>query len=91
MPFYIAAPASTFDLETAQGSEIEIEERDTSEVTSYHGFQVAPEGARAWNPAFDVTPAELVTAFITDAGVIYPPFAPALRKVFGKPLEAARA
>jgi methylthioribose-1-phosphate isomerase len=91
VPFYVAAPASTFDLETRDGAAIEIEERDPLEVTAYHGFQVAPVGAHAWNPAFDVTPAELVTAFISDAGVIYPPFAPALRKLFGRPLEAAHA
>jgi methylthioribose-1-phosphate isomerase len=91
VPFYVAAPASTVDLGTSDSAGIEIEQRDPAEVTAYHGFRVAPAGSEAWNPAFDVTPADLVTAFVTDAGVIEPPFGPALRRRFGEPREAVHA
>jgi methylthioribose-1-phosphate isomerase len=70
VPFYVAAPRSTFDLATPTGDEITIEQRHASEVTALHGTRTAPEGVGAWNPAFDVTPAELITGFITDVGVL---------------------
>jgi methylthioribose-1-phosphate isomerase len=70
VPFYVAAPRSTFDLAIATGDDIPIEERVASEVTALHGTRTAPEGVGVWNPAFDVTPAELITAFITDVGVL---------------------
>jgi methylthioribose-1-phosphate isomerase len=70
VPFYVAAPRSTFDLATSTGDGIPIEERVATEVTAFHGTRTAPEGVGAWNPAFDVTPAELITGFITDAGVL---------------------
>jgi methylthioribose-1-phosphate isomerase len=72
IPFYVAAPSSTLDLETPDGAGIPIEQRDPSEVTSWRGLPTAPESVGVWNPAFDVTPAELVTAIITDRGVLRP-------------------
>ena len=72
IPFYVAAPVSTFDFNTADGSEIVIEERAESEVTEISGIRIAPVGSRAKNPAFDVTPADLVTAFITERGIFTP-------------------
>lgn len=78
VPFYVAAPLSTVDLSIASGVEIPIEERDPDEVTCFRGVQVAPQGAPARHPAFDVTPAANITAIITEAGVLRPPFAAAL-------------
>jgi methylthioribose-1-phosphate isomerase len=72
IPFYVAAPASTFDLATKTGRDIVIEERSEKEVTEIYGISIAPAGSRALNPAFDVTPAELVTGFITEKGIIRP-------------------
>jgi methylthioribose-1-phosphate isomerase len=74
VPFYVAAPLSTLDPGTATGEEIAIEERDGGEVTRLNGSAIAPEGAPAANFAFDVTPAELVTAIVTEAGVLRPPY-----------------
>jgi methylthioribose-1-phosphate isomerase len=72
IPFYVAAPASTFDLSIATGAEIPIEERAAEEITCGFGRQTAPDGARVYNPAFDVTPAELIAGIITDRGVVQP-------------------
>jgi methylthioribose-1-phosphate isomerase len=72
IPFYVAAPGSTVDPRTASGGEIQIEERDQVEVTGMGGVRLAPEGIAVWNPAFDVTPAALVTAIITDRGIRWP-------------------
>lgn len=72
VPFYVAAPASTFDLSLASGAEIPIEEREREELTTFNGRQIAPEGVGVWNPAFDVTPASLITAIVTERGVIQP-------------------
>ncbi|MBW2536126.1 MAG: S-methyl-5-thioribose-1-phosphate isomerase [Deltaproteobacteria bacterium] len=74
VPFYVALPWSTVDLETPDGSGIPIEERPAEEVTHVMGQRIVPEGVPVLNPAFDVTPAELVTALITDRGVIRPPY-----------------
>ena len=74
IPFIVAAPLSTFDLSIASGARITIEERDESEVTHVQGMLVAPEGTAAANPAFDVTPAEYVTAIVTEHGVAHPPY-----------------
>jgi len=74
VPFYVAAPLSTFDADTPSGAEIPIEERDAAEVTAVAGSRLTPAATEAVNFAFDVTPAELVTAFITDAGVLEPPY-----------------
>jgi methylthioribose-1-phosphate isomerase len=72
IPFYVAAPSSTVDRGTAEGSGIPIEQREADEVTNWRGSRTAPEGVRVWNPAFDVTPAALVTAIITDKGILKP-------------------
>jgi methylthioribose-1-phosphate isomerase len=74
IPFYVAAPTSTIDLATASGDAIRIEERDPSEVTHAGGVLIAPAGATARNPAFDVTPARLVTAIVTEVGIARPPY-----------------
>lgn len=83
IPFYVAAPHSTFDFEIFSGAQIPIEQRDPREITHGFGRQTAPEGIQVYNPAFDVTPAELIAAFITDRGVVRPPFEENLRKVVG--------
>jgi methylthioribose-1-phosphate isomerase len=83
VPIYIAAPTSTVDLRSASGRDFRIEERDPEEVTHAFGTRVAPEGVAALNPAFDVTPAELVTAIVTERGVLSPPFPDALRSAGG--------
>ena len=73
IPFYVAAPLSTIDLETPNGEGIPIEERDDSEVRQVHGSRViAPAGVSVWNPAFDVTPAHLITGIITERGIFSP-------------------
>ncbi len=73
IPFYVAAPYSTIDLKTKSGADIPIEQRNPSEVTTIHGSHpVAPKGVAVYNPAFDVTPAELITAIITERGVFKP-------------------
>ncbi len=74
VPFYVVAPTSTVDPRTPDGGAIPIEQRDPSEVTSVLDAPVAPEGTPAWNPAFDITPAELVTAIVTERGISRPPF-----------------
>ena len=74
IPFYVAAPRSTFDFSMRSGDEIHIEERAPEEVTAFGGTPVAPPDAKVYNPAFDVTPGHLVTAFVTEYGVIEPPY-----------------
>jgi methylthioribose-1-phosphate isomerase len=78
IPFYVVGPLSSFDPAAADGAAIQIEQRPADEVALVAGSRLAPEAAGVWNPAFDVTPAELITAFITDAGVLRPPFGPAI-------------
>lgn len=73
IPFYVAAPSSTFDLSLESGNSIPIEERKREEVANPHGTTIVPPGAEVINPAFDVTPAELVTAIITERGVVHQP------------------
>jgi methylthioribose-1-phosphate isomerase len=73
LPFYVAAPVSTFDLQTAEGSGIRIEERPGQEVTGYRGVQWAPQGVKVRNPAFDVTPAELISGVVSERGVVLEP------------------
>ena len=84
IPFYVAAPLSTIDLNLASGREIPIEERAAEEVTHMLGQRIAPEGIGVYNPAFDVTPAELITGIITEAGIIEPPYGENLAKAFQK-------
>jgi methylthioribose-1-phosphate isomerase len=83
LPFYVAAPLSTIDLNVPEGAAIPIEERTPAEVTGFRGERWAPEGVAVANPAFDVTPAELVTAIITEKGVARPPFGDAISRLFG--------
>jgi methylthioribose-1-phosphate isomerase len=73
VPFYVAAPVSTFDASIADGSSIPIEERPAEEVLGYRGARWAPQGVRVRNPAFDVTPADLITAIVTERGVLQRP------------------
>ena len=83
VPFYVAAPGSTFDAATETGEDIAIELRDPVEVHEYHGGRATPDGVGAWNPAFDVTPNDLIDAIITEKGVVRPPFRENLAKVWG--------
>jgi methylthioribose-1-phosphate isomerase len=83
IPFYVAAPISTLDLKLLTGEEIPIEERDAREVTHMREYQLAPDGVPVQNPAFDVTPNELIAAIITDKGVARQPFTESLRKMIG--------
>ncbi|MBL8729796.1 MAG: S-methyl-5-thioribose-1-phosphate isomerase [Planctomycetes bacterium] len=84
VPFHVVAPLSTFDLRCADGSKIPIEERDTREVLAVGGQALAANGVSARNPAFDVTPARLVTSFVTDAGILQPPFPAAIKNTFAQ-------
>lgn len=79
IPFVVAAPSSTVDLATASGADIVIEERDQAEVLEYAGVRAAPAGARAVNPAFDVTPHDLISAVVTERGVVEPAADPSPR------------
>jgi methylthioribose-1-phosphate isomerase len=81
IPFYVACPLSTIDMSLATGADIPIEERSESEVTGYRETRWAPEGVKVRNPSFDVTPAELVTALITEKGVVHKPDQDKLRKL----------
>ena len=81
LPFYVAAPLSTFDFSIADGSLIPIEERNPDEVFHFAGVRTAPFGVSAFNPAFDVTPADNVTAIITEAGILKAPYEPAINKL----------
>ncbi len=81
VPFYVAAPLSSIDLACASGELIPIEERAPKEIVEFAGKMVAPKGVGVFNPAFDVTPAELVTAIITERGVARPPYAESLARL----------
>jgi methylthioribose-1-phosphate isomerase len=83
IPFYVAAPSSTFDLSIASGESIAIEERDPREITHGFGRQTAPDGVAVFNPAFDVTPARLIHAIVTEKGIIRPVSEEAIRQVLG--------
>jgi methylthioribose-1-phosphate isomerase len=82
IPFYVAAPLSTIDLQTADGAAIPIEQRSAREVTHLGPTRLAPEGASVWNPAFDVTPNHLVAGIITEKGIARSPYAESLAKLF---------
>ncbi len=84
IPFYVAAPCSTFDPSLKSGKEIPIEERASEEVTHVHGKQVTPPGIEVYNPAFDVTPASLIKAMVTEKGMIRRPFLKNLRTLIEK-------
>jgi methylthioribose-1-phosphate isomerase len=85
IPFYSVFPTSTVDLSLPSGEQIIIEERDATEVTHVGGVGIAPEGVPVYNPAFDVTPHRYVTGIVTEAGIVYPPFAPGLRRAKAPP------
>jgi methylthioribose-1-phosphate isomerase len=85
IPFYVAAPFSTIDMETPDGSKIPIEQRNPMEVTHIAGKAIAPEGVEVENPAFDVTPAKYVGAIITERGIARAPFEESLRKLAEEP------
>jgi len=90
IPFYVAAPVSTFDLATPSGKDIPIEERPADEVTHVAGHRVAPEGIAVRNPAFDVTPHRYVTAIVCERGVARPPFGESLRALAGPQAPGTR-
>jgi len=82
IPFYVAAPLSTIDLKTPDGAQIPIEERSPREVTHVGGSKLAPDGANVWNPAFDVTPHQLIAGIITERGIFRPPYTESLKRAF---------
>ena len=84
IPFYVAAPRSTIDPNTPDGSGIPIEERSADEVTTIRGVRIAPEGIRVRNPAFDVTPARRITAILTEAGVLRAPYQESLARALAE-------
>jgi len=86
IPFYVAAPSSTVDFALPNGDAIPIEQRDPTEVTSLGGQQIAPLGVNAAHPAFDMTPHDLITAIITERGIVYPPYDENLRRVLQAPV-----
>jgi methylthioribose-1-phosphate isomerase len=91
VPFFVCAPMSSVDLETHEGSEIEIEERNADEVLMIRGRSIAPPGTEARNPAFDITPAELISAIVTDEGALRSPFGPALEAAAKRSRERSAA
>lgn len=82
IPFYVLGPTSTIDMNTKTGDDIEIELRDEEEIGNGFGRRTAPEGVKAYNPAFDVTDAKHITAIITEKGVVYPPYSENIAKLF---------
>ncbi|RZU40290.1 S-methyl-5-thioribose-1-phosphate isomerase [Edaphobacter modestus] len=84
IPFYVAAPLSTIDLQTATGDDIPIEQRSATEVTHSNGKQMTPNGAAIQNPAFDATPAKYITAIITEHGILRTPYEQSIRDMFDK-------
>jgi methylthioribose-1-phosphate isomerase len=89
IPFYVAAPLSTIDLETPDGDHIPIEERSAKEITHLAGTQLTPVGALVRNPAFDVTPHRLISGIVTERGIVRAPYAESLRRAFEKEPIAA--
>jgi len=84
IPFYIAAPLSTIDIEIPDGEEIPIEERNKREITHIGDKQIAPDNVKCFNPAFDVTPWNLITGIITEKGILRPPYRETIKKLFDK-------
>ncbi|HCO29558.1 MAG TPA: S-methyl-5-thioribose-1-phosphate isomerase [Lachnospiraceae bacterium] len=82
IPVYIAAPTPTIDMAIATGADIPIEERNGEEITIINGDYVAPKGVKTYNPAFDVTPSELITAIVTEKGIVRAPFKDGLKQLF---------
>ncbi|MBI2897387.1 MAG: S-methyl-5-thioribose-1-phosphate isomerase [Deltaproteobacteria bacterium] len=86
VPFYVAAPSSTFDLDLGDGSRIPIEERSAAEMTHFGGMRIVPEGVPVRHPAFDVTPAVFVSAIVTELGVLRAPYRTSIARALGKGL-----
>ena len=91
IPFYVAAPLSTIDLRTPDGDDIPIEERSRREVTHVGSTQIAPDGVKVYNPAFDVTPNRLIAGIITERGVARAPYTESLQALFGEATAEAGA
>jgi len=87
LPFYVAAPLSSFDLDLENGDLIPIEEREPEEVLCFAGHLVGPEGVSAYNPAFDITPAQYISALITEKGVLTPPYRSSIKDLFGTDMK----
>ena len=85
IPFYVAAPRSTFDFSIESGQQIPIEERPAEEVVSFAGTRVAPNDAAVYNPAFDVTPGHLITAFVTEYGILHAPYGESIPELEHRP------
>lgn len=83
VPFYVACPTSTLDMTLASGDEIDIEERAATEITEVKGQQLTPDNTPVFNPAFDITPADYISAIITEKGIIYPPYTENLKQLMG--------
>lgn len=81
VPFYVAAPFSSFDFNIASGEDIQIEERDPSEVRSFLEKPVVPEKVAVFNPAFDITPCKLITGIVTEKGILFPPFSESIKRI----------
>jgi len=82
IPFYVAAPLSTIDLRIESGDRIPVEERDPSEVSHFQKIPLGPRGVKAYNPAFDVTPARYVTGIITEKGILKAPYGRKIQGLF---------
>jgi methylthioribose-1-phosphate isomerase len=91
VPFYVAGPTSTIDLNTPTGDHIAIEERDPDEITHIGGVQITPDRVQVGNPAFDVTPARYITAIITERGVVYPPYEETLQALFASKVSGVES
>ena len=89
VPFYVAAPVSTIDLDTPEGRQIPIEERNWKEVTHVKNVRLTPEGAKIFNPAFDVTPHALITGIITERGIARAPYTESLAALVGRALVSS--
>ena len=81
VPFYVAAPISTFDFKRDSGTQIPIEERNADEIRMFHGKKIVATSAKICNPAFDVTPAELITGIVTEKSIITPPYEENIRSI----------
>lgn len=88
IPFYVAAPISTIDLDTRSGNMIPVEQRAPQEISHFRKHRIGPRGVSALNPAFDITPAKYVTAFVTERGIVNPPYGAAIKKLWKKPRKA---
>ncbi|HOK04631.1 MAG TPA: S-methyl-5-thioribose-1-phosphate isomerase [Victivallales bacterium] len=84
IPFYVAAPYSTIDISTNSGEKIPIEQRNEEEITVFNGKRISPDNIQVYNPAFDVTPSELISGIITEKGILYPPFKKSIRDFIDK-------